>query len=228
MKQDELSARLSAIMEFYLLHQKKVWVVGTVIVAALAIGLGAYYYVRNQQSKAGAAFAVALNTYHSPVLAAPPNIPDLESYKTDKEKNEKALAAFQKVAEEYSHYAAGRLARYYAAICQRDLGNYQEAEKEFQALSQSGDKNLAALAKMGLASVYELTNRSAEAEKIYQELEANPTETVPKSTALMARADLYKQTDPAEAATLYKQIQKENPGTPAGDYATQMLNQLPQ
>ena len=228
MKQDELSARLAGFVNFYSTHKKKASLVGTVLVAGLAVGLGLYFYVRGQQDRAGAALAVALNTYHAPVLAAPPNIPNLESYKTNKEKNEKALAAFNTVAQDYSHYAAGHLARYYAAICQWDLEKYPEAEKEFQALTQIGDDSLASLAKIGLASIYEITDRNSEAEKLYKELEENPTETVPSVTALIARADLYKQTNPSEASILYQQIQNDYRGTPAGDYAEQMLTQLPQ
>jgi len=228
MKQDELSARLAGLVDFYLAHKKRVFLVGTVCVAVLAVGLGLYLYLRSQQNQAGAAFVKALNTYHAPVMASPPNIPNLESYKTDEEKNEKALAAFNTVAQEYSRYAAGRLARYYAAICQRELGKYPDAEKEFQALTQIGNENLASLAKIGLASIYEITDRGSEAAKLYKELEGSPTETVPKVTALIARADLYKQINPPEASILYRQIQTDYRGTPAADYAEQKLTELPQ
>ena len=228
MKQDEFSARLGGMMDFYSTHKQRVALAAMVGVGALAVGLGLYFYIRSQQNRAAAAFATALNTYHAPVLTSPPDIPNLESYKTSNEKNEKALAAFNSVAQEYSSYAAGRLARYYAAICQRELGKYAEAEQEFQALSRSGDEKLASLAKVGLASIYEITDRSAEAEKVYKELEENPTEAVPAVTARIARANLYLQTDPAQAVSLYQQVLEENRGTPAGDYAEMMLAQLPQ
>jgi len=228
MKQDELSSRLAAGMGFYEAHSKRIVLAGIVSVGVLAMGVGLYFYIRSQQNRAAAAFATALNTYHAPVLTAPPDVPNLESYKTNDEKNEQALAAFNSVAQEYSSYAVGRLARYYAAICQRELVKYQEAEQEFQALSRSGDEKLASLAKIGLASIYESTDRNAEADNIYKELEENPTEAVPTVTALIARADLYKQTNPPEASILYQQIVQDYRGTQAGDYAEQMLAQLPQ
>ncbi|MBI3934045.1 MAG: tetratricopeptide repeat protein [Acidobacteria bacterium] len=228
MKQDELSARLASGMNFFQAHKKNVSLAVAVSVAALAVGLGLYFYIRGQQRNAAAAFAKALNTYHAPVLTNPPAIPNLEVYKTNDEKNQKALEAFQTVARDYSRYAAGRLARYYAAICLRELGKYPDAEKEFQALAEFRDANLASLAKVGLASVYEGTNRSSEAEKIYKDLEEHPTVAVPKATAAIKLADLYSKTNTAEASTLYQQIQKDYPGTPAADYAGQMLTQLPQ
>jgi hypothetical protein len=227
MKQDELSARLSAGLDFYGEHKNRIWLAVAVSTGLIAVGLGVFFYVRSQQNQAGAAFAQALNTYHAPVLQTPPDIPNLESYKTDDEKNEAALAAFNSVAEEYSWYAAGKLARYYAAICQRDLGNQEAAEQEFEDLARSADAKLAPLAKIGLAGIYQATGRATEADSIYKELQENPTESVPAVTAIIARADLYRQTNPSEASALYQQVARDYGGTPAGDYAEQMLAQLP-
>jgi tetratricopeptide (TPR) repeat protein len=227
LKQDELSARLATWTDYSLKHRKQISLGLAIGLGVLAVGIGAYYFIRGAQNNAAAAFAKALNTYHAPVMVSPPNVPNLEVYKTNDEKNQKALDAFNQVAKDYSHYAAGRLARYYAAVCLRDLGKFPEAEKEFQALSQGGDAQLASLAKVGLASVYEQTKRDAEAEKVYKDLEAHPTETVPKASALVARADLYRKTNPAEATTLYQQIQKDYVGSPAAEYAGQELTRLP-
>jgi tetratricopeptide (TPR) repeat protein len=228
MKQDEFSARMAGIVDFYSEHKNRVALAVLAAVGALAVALGAYYYIRSQQNRAAAAFATALNTYHSPVLNNPPSVPNLEYYPTNDAKNEKALEGFNSVAEGYSSYAAGRLARYYAAICLRELGRHDEAETEFEALTRSGDEGVASLAKLGLASVYEATGRGPEAETIYRDLEEHPTEAVPAVTARIARANLYRQTDPAQAATLYRQVLEENRGTAAGDYAEAMLAQLPQ
>ena len=227
MKQDELSARIASGRNFFQAHKKNLSLAVAVSAGALALGLGLFVYIRSQQTRAAAAFAEALNTYHAPVLTNPPAVPNLESYKTNDDKNQKALEKFNAVARSYSFYTAGRLARYYAAICLRELGKYPEAEKEFLALAEFRDTRLASLAKVGLASVYELTNRSSEAEKVYKDLEEHPTEAVPKAVALMSRADLAKKSNPAEASTIYQQIQKDFPGTPAADYAGQMLAELP-
>ena len=226
LKQDELSQRLASGRDFVLGHKKNISLIASVSVGALAVGLGILFFIRGAQANAGAAFANALNTYHAPVLTSPPNIPNLESYKTNDEKNQAALEKFNAVAKDYSRYAAGRLARYYAAVCLRELGKFPEAEKDFQAVAEQGSAQVAALAKIGLASVYEQTNRTSEAEKLYKELEANPTETVPKATALVARADLYSKTNPSEATKLYQQIQQDYRGTPAAEYAGQKLTEL--
>ena len=228
LKKDELGVNLALGMDYFLKHKKQISIIASIAVGALGLGLGIYFYIRGAQDNASAAFAKALDTYHAPVMPSPPpNAPNLEVYKTNDARNQKALEEFTAVAHDYSHYAAGRMARYYAALCLRDLGKYPEAEKEFQAVSNLSDKQLASLAKMGLASVYELTGRASEAEKLYKELEENPTETVPKATALIARADLLRQSNPAESARLYQQIQKEYAGTAAADRAGAMLSELP-
>ena len=226
LKEDEFSAQM-AVWKDFIVTNRRVLSMGLIIgVAAIAAGLAGFYYVRSTQSKAATALAKAMDTYHAPVMAAPPT-PNIESYKTNDEKNNKALEEFSQAASEYSHYAAGKLARYYAGVCQRDLGKSSDAEKSFQEVAAGSDKQLAALAKMGLASVYEQTNRASDAEKIYKELEANPTETVPKATAMVARADLYSKTSPADATKLYQQLQKDYDGTPVADYAKQKLDTLP-
>ena len=225
LKQDEFGAQMAAWKDFVVTNRRLLAMALLVAIVAVAAGVAGFYYVSSTQNKAASALAKAMDTYHALVIAVPPG-PNIESYKTNDEKNTKALEEFNRAASDYSHYAAGRLARYYAAVCQRDLGKSGEAEKGFQEVAAGSDKQLAALAKMGLASVYEQTNRPSDAEKIYKELEANPTETVPKATAIVARADLYSKTSPADATKLYQQLQKDYDGTAVADYARQKLDTL--
>ena len=215
LKQDEFGAQMASWRDFLVTNRRLLSMGLAIGILALGAGFATYYFVRSSQNKAAAALAKAMDTYH------------IESYKTNDEKNTKALDEFSRVASDYSHYAAGRLARYYAAVCERDLGKFGDAEKSFQEVAAGSDKQLGALGKVGLASVYEQTNRPSDAEKIYKELEANPTETVPKATAIVARADLYSKTSPGDAAKLYQQLQKDYEGTPVADYAKQMLDKLP-
>jgi len=225
LKKDELGTRLSTLMEFLLAQRRNITLGILAGLVAVGLGLGIFFFVRSRQVRAADAFAKALSTFHAPVTANPPReMPNLVSYKTNEEKYQKAQAEFTEVAGQYSSYAAGRRARYYAAICQRELGKLAEAEEQFKALTQMGDANPA---RPSLAGVYEQTNRSTEAEKIYRELEDNPTSTVPKVTAQIARADLYRKTNRSEAASLYEQIEKEHAGSVAGDYASQKLQQIP-
>jgi tetratricopeptide (TPR) repeat protein len=226
-QQDELSARMTAGMDYVISHKKSITATILVATVAAAVVAGAAWFLRSRQVRAAAAFNQALITYHAPVL--PVALPDTSilAFKTSQEKYQKALGEFTEVSNRYSHYAAGDMARYYAALCQRELGNHAEAEKQLQAVAGDAEAELASQAKLALAQLYEQTSRPAEAEKIYQELEANPTEVVPKPVAQLARANVLLLTNPAQAAALYDQIQKEHQGTAAAEYAAAMLQQAP-
>jgi tetratricopeptide (TPR) repeat protein len=224
LKQDEFATRIAAFQEFFLQNQRQIAMVTAAVVLAAGVVLGGYSYMRSRETRAGNAFALALAAFHAPVMEAPPpNAPNSPHFKTASEKYQEAYKQFTDIAGRYSWFSQGKLARYYAALCQRDLGKSQEAEKDLNAIAAGRDQELAALAKMALAGVYQQTGRNDQAEKLYQELQNHPTNTVPKATAQLALADLYQKTKPAEATALYKKIQTEYAGSAVGDAATRML-----
>jgi TolA-binding protein len=97
------------------------------------------------------------------------------------------------------------------------------AEQGLLAVAADGDPNLAAVAKMALAGLFLKTSRTADAEKLYRELESSPTLMVPKPTVQIALAEMYQRTNPSQATAIYQQIEKDYPGTAAADQAAQML-----
>lgn len=226
LKKDEFSDRMATVMDFFVARRKKLTTVGLAVVVAAALAAGATLYVRSQQAQAATAFSAALNTYHALVMDSPPPT-GLVSFKTSAEKFQKAYEEFSAAASDYSHYRAGQMSRYYAALCQRELGKLPEAEQELQAVAQDSDTELASLANMALAGVYAQTGRIEEAEKIYRQLQDHPTPAVSKTEAQFALANLLAKTKPAEAAALYQQIRQDNAGTEAADYASQKLQDLP-
>jgi TolA-binding protein len=52
---------------------------------------------------------------------------------------------------------------------------------------------------------------------------ANPTVLVPKPLVMLALADVYSHSNPAEATKLLNQIKSEFPNTPAADEAAKRL-----
>jgi len=79
--------------------------------------------------------------------------------------------------------------------------------------------DVAALAKMALASMYRGTNRAPEAIAIYKDLSEHPTVTVSKSQAQLELAEMYESTDPQQATLIYQQLQKDDPRSPAAQLA---------
>jgi tetratricopeptide (TPR) repeat protein len=93
-----------------------------------------------------------------------------------------------------------------AGVVALDAGQYSEAESKFKKAADRGNKDVAALAKMGLASAYEATNRDQDAINTYNELMKKPTESVSRARAQFALAALYERKDPAQAKKIYDQL----------------------
>ncbi|OFW10673.1 MAG: hypothetical protein A3H27_11255 [Acidobacteria bacterium RIFCSPLOWO2_02_FULL_59_13] len=228
LRTDELESRLTAISAFFVVNRKNIVLGSAAALLVIAVIVGAIFYVRGRQGQASEAFSKALEAFHAPVTPVAPAGYVGPTFPTDEAKYTAALQQFQDVAGQYSRYAPGPLARYYAALCLDELGKQAEAEKEFSAIAQQQSGDVAALAKMALANIYQQTDRAAEAEKYYRELESNPTASVPKVAAQFALADLIGASNPPQALEIYKQIVQENPDTSAADLAKQRMDALAQ
>ena len=115
------------------------------------------------------------------------------------------------------------MAKYFMGLADSDLNDNANAERELKDVTGAGNPDTAALAKMALAALYRRTGKDADAIKIYKELADKPTNTVSKSAAQLALADLYEAKDPQSAKILYQEIQKDDSKGPAGQIAAQRL-----
>ena len=59
---------------------------------------------------------------------------------------------------------------------------------------------------MGMASVYQATNRDQDAINTYNELMKKPTESASRERVQFALAELYERKDPAQAKRIYDQL----------------------
>jgi predicted negative regulator of RcsB-dependent stress response len=224
LKQDQFSARASEAVDWTVEHRDKLIYAGIAAAAIVAVALGIWLYLRQQNEAAGAALGKALQVYNAPILpAGQAPAPDVTSFASAQERAKAAKAEFQKAAAYHGNSAD--MARYFIGLCDIDLGNTADAEKELQA-STSGPADVASLAKMGLASLYRRTGKDAEAVKIYKDLMDHPTNTVGKTEAQLELASLYEPTQPQEARLIYQQIQKENPQGAAAQIAADRLANL--
>lgn len=188
-------------------HRQQLTLLGVVVLVLVLAG-GAYAYWRSyQDDQASAAMGQALSTYSSPIRAqgalADPSFP---SYASTAERDKEAEKQFQGVADKFPRTDTGKNALYMAGAAALDGGQYPDAEAKFKKVVDVGNKELAALAKLGLASVYEATNRDQDAINIYNELIKKPTESVSSQRAQFALADLYQRKDPVQAKRIYDQL----------------------
>ncbi len=228
LKKDEVRDTLVHAGEAVLSHQQLVtYVVAAAAIVALAI-FGWKYYTEKQTEKASAGFSEAMKIFQARIRAAgeTPN-PNEVTYLADSSKYEDALKKFNDVANAYPHTRPGQLARYYAALSLEHLNRNDQAQKLLQGLERSSTADFAAMARFELAQLDEKTGKGDEAVKLYQQLIAHPAVLVPKPVVMLALADHYLKTNPAEASKLYNQIKLEYPDTPASQQADQQLQLLP-
>jgi predicted negative regulator of RcsB-dependent stress response len=216
LKEHEFEDTIESFQEFVRQYAQQIIIgVAAVIVVAGAI-VGWRSYNENQAAAANAALSEALKTFQAPVSAAPVNLfssnpaqPTNGQFTSDQEKYKAALSQFSAVATKYPRQKAADFARYYVGLCQSAMGDDAAAQKTLTAVGHSSDKDAAALASLALAGDLAKTGKTAEAAEVYNGLAQHPTATVPRTTALLAEADLYRNTQPAQARTLYEQAAKE-------------------
>jgi TolA-binding protein len=159
--------------------------------------------------------------------AGAPAEPDFPSFASAKERATQAHKQFQAIVDGYPHTRTAEFARYFLGLTSSQLGDNATAERDLKDVASSHNDDLAALAKMALATVYRNTKRTKDAIDLYTALIAKPTRSVGKATAQMELADTYKSSQqPAEAKRIYEQMQKENPASEVAQFATQKLQEL--
>jgi hypothetical protein len=130
------------------------------------------------------------------------------------------------VANRYPRTRPGQLARYYAALSLERLTRYDDAENDLKSLESSRDESISALARFKLAQVYDEAGKGPQAVQLYKELADKPSLFVPKPVVLLALADHYSSSDPAQASKLYNQVKSEFPDTQAAQEADERLQLL--
>ncbi len=199
------------------------WVIGLAVVVVLATA-GIVAWRGRQSEQANLELSAAMRTFNAQLRA--PGTPAGEngpSFTSMAERGTAAAKEFQAIADKYSSVKPGKIAGYMQGVALIQTGDNAAAERQLKAAADSGDKDVAALAKMALASIYRASNRVSDAAAIYNDLKQHPTSSVSKAQALLELAEMYEKTDPQQAASIYQQLQKENPQSAAAQVASQKL-----
>jgi len=209
-------------------HRSTVIISSVVVVVVLALGIGGWYYLSSQDEKASLKLSQAVRTMEAPLRpAGTPAQPDIQTFTSAKERSETARKQFQEIVNNYPHTRTSDMAHYFLGVTASELSDNATAEQNFKEVSSSRNKDLSAIAKFALASLYAQTKRTKEAVTLYQDLISKPTATVSKVTAQLQLAELYQDSNqPTEAKRIYEQVKKDNPTNEAGQMATQKLAEL--
>jgi hypothetical protein len=205
-------------------HQRPVvWGIALIVVVGLA-ATGVVLWLNRQSEQANIELGVAMRTLTQPLRpAGTPPVEGDTSFTNVAERAKAAGKQFQAVADKYGYIAPGKIARYMQGVTTMQAGDKTAAEQQLKGVADSRDKDVAALAKMALASLYLSSNRLADAARMYKDVEDHPTGTVSKAEAQLAMAAMYETTNPQQAATIYQQIQKDDPKSEAAQIAAGKL-----
>lgn len=208
-------------------HRKTLIIGGSILIVVLLLLIGGFYYQQNREQKASVLLGEALQLYQAPIVpAGTPATPGVTTFTSVADRAKAASNKLVEVYDKYSHTDSGGMAGYFLGLCAEDMNDNVKAEEYLKKASDSGNKDLAALAKNALASLYHDTSRDQMAIDLYKQLIEKPTNTVPKPSAQIALADLYASKDPAQARKLYEDVQKENADNAIGQLAATKLQSL--
>jgi TolA-binding protein len=211
-------------------HQSKLIAAAVALIAVAAVAVGGWYYMNSQDEKASLEFSAATRTMELPVR--PPGMPaqpGFESFASSQERATAARKQFQAIVDKYPRTKTADMALYFLGLTSSQLSDYPAAERSLQAVENSSNKELAALGKLALASVYRTENKDTAAIDLYKQLIDKPTLTVSKTTAQLELAQFYEtRQKPDEAKRIYDQVQKENPASEAASLAQQRAGQIKQ
>jgi tetratricopeptide (TPR) repeat protein len=228
LKKDEFRETTVETLSWAVENRSKLIAAAVVVAVALAVVLGIWGYINYRNQQASTMLASALDKYNAPLNpTGQPLEPGMLAYATAADRAKAANTEFAASADKYSFTRAGRMARYFTGITLRDMGDNAGAEKQLNKAASSSDKNVAGLAKLALANLYQDTNQTSKATDLYKQLIDKPADSVGKWTAQFQLAELYQNNNqPQEARKIYEQLQKESPTTPVGQVAAQRLAAL--
>lgn len=227
LKQDKIKETIEHGAEAVISHGQFTLIV-VLVILAVALGYGGWrFYIDRQTVEASAAFDIGIKAYQGRIAAAPdPSEPNEPFYPDENARAQDAQQKFMKVADKYPSTNPGRLARYYAAICLENLERQNQALEELKKISNSSDKELAAMAQYQMAVIYARTGKTDDAVKMFRAVADKQSALVPRPLVLLELAGVLRTSNPKEAANLYQQIKKEFPDTAIADQADRGLDFL--
>lgn len=121
LEQDPLHRFYSRVEAFFYENYTTIISVGVAVIVAVALSVGYYYYSQSQEDAAQEMLGFAEELYRNG---------QYEKALTGDQQN--MVAGFNEIIDNYSGTDAGNLAHYYAAVCEYQLGNPEEALSHIQ------------------------------------------------------------------------------------------------
>lgn len=190
-----LARKSSAFIAKY----RRLFTVATAAVATLLVFMAGFALVKSYQEQQASPLAAAAYSYYNPENGA------IADYG-------RALELFRNVQQRYPNTVSGAIAQYYIGNCLVNLGQPEEALKEYDAFIKqySGKRILAGFVYQRMGYVYEGMAKPDEARKYFGQAEA----LLGTGVATVELARLYELAgNQPEAEKKYKEVFEKLMGT---------------
>jgi tetratricopeptide (TPR) repeat protein len=200
-------------------HQE---IVAVSVIVLLLMGIGIPYYFHSQdQNEKDAQGVLSLGQYYLHAQVDPQKGP----FKSVVERNQNALQTFQRILTDYSGTKTTKIARYYVAKCQYDLGQLQQAYGSFDAASQQlKDNPLGDEAYFGKILCLEAQNQLPQSITLAETFLKDRPDSFITAELRLNLSDIYlKSNDKAKALDQLKEVSKDYPDSDWGKEADRRL-----
>ncbi|HET7102016.1 MAG TPA: tetratricopeptide repeat protein [Terriglobia bacterium] len=231
LKQDDFQEKMEVLQVFAEEHLKQIILITAAVIVVGGVAWWMRSYYAHREAAANAELQTAISTFHAYVGSSQQSalMGAGETFPTADAKYQKALAQFSDIVKNYPRTKAAAYALTQMGVCQSQMGNDAAAIKTLRESAKNSDQEIASQARFALAGVLAKTGKTDEAAKIYQSIADHPTTLVPRATALLALADVYRVSQPKRARGIYEEVQKEfGSDTVVAESLKQQLATLPQ
>jgi hypothetical protein len=204
-KNDEFKQQVWHSIDFVKDHTDEVKKYGGIALAVLVVAAGVYFYINHQADAREEGLAQALRVDQATV-GSNTQAANLH-FDTQEEKDKATEKAFREVAGKYPGTQEGAIAMINLGQAAVDRGNLPEGEKDFKNVVDYAPEAYASQAALTLAQLYDIEGKSAEAEKLLDNLIKHPSVTVSKDEAELAMAKVIAKTDSAKAQKILQDLQ---------------------
>jgi len=204
-KHDAFQERTMETVDYISHHKSDVM---KYIVAGLAavVLIGGFLWYRSYRHEVRQEKLQALLHIHGATVTAGEAPPfAAKVFKTDAERDAALRSEFPKFIAEYSGSDEAAIASYYLGINLAESGNTADGEKHLKMAIDTGGP-YSALARIALAQVYQMNNRTDDAVKLIDPLIASPTALISKEHATIEKAKLLMKSNPVEARKLLEPL----------------------
>lgn len=205
LKSDQFALEVEHGVEYAKEHRQQFVRYGGIALAAIVLVSGLYWYRTSQRETREQALSEALEIQNTQVGPSPMG-DSSNSFATQADKDAAVKKALTELVAKYSGTTEGTVAEYYLGAQAADKGDMAQAEKRFQAVIESGEKDYASLAKLSLAQIQASQGKLADGEKLIRSVIEKPTALVSKEEATITLARLIAQSKPDEARKLLEPL----------------------